>query len=509
MTTPPAPHAAPVPRRTIPVPALAWAASALALGTAIGWLDMPAREYESGVLLYLLAGFWLALPGRAPSTVLAIACGLAPQLARYLFLQGTRPVAVAAAFVLTFAGAAAGRFAGARLMPGADAEPVVSPGTPWHRRPVDARTLLALALSAIAAAGLVPVFAALRRAMPVTLSTVRGWQAATFVGWVLLAPTVLRLRTAIARRSRRGGEDGGLSPAEAAAHLGLAVAITLVHAALLAATAFTVGGGRAPWPAAFRATAVAYLPLDLLAYTAVLGLAYLSDTRRQAEDARRRAAALQAAVLSTRLEALRARLNPHFLYNALNAAVMLARAGRGRETSRVLEELTALLRYVLDETGDRVPLEREVAFVRRYLEIQQVRFGERLRWEVTVDERASSAAVPPLVLQPIVENAVEHAVASEGGGTIAVTASRDGDALVLAVEDDGPGPDGARIDASGGIGLGATRERLAALYGGRASVTLRPRPPGGTLAEIRLPIDADAVARREDAPAAAASTATS
>jgi sensor histidine kinase YesM len=282
-----------------------------------------------------------------------------------------------------------------------------------------------------------------------------------------------------------------------------------VHAALLAATAFTVGGGRAPWPAAFRATAVAYLPLDLLAYTAVLGLAYLSDTRRQAEDARRRAAALQAAVLSTRLEALRARLNPHFLYNALNAAVMLARAGRGRETSRVLEELTALLRYVLDETGDRVPLEREVAFVRRYLEIQQVRFGERLRWEVTVDERASSAAVPPLVLQPIVENAVEHAVASEGGGTIAVTASLDGDALVLAVEDDGPGPDGARIDASGGIGLGATRERLAALYGGRASVTLRPRPPGGTLAEIRLPIDADAVARREDAPAAAASTATS
>ena len=470
--------------------ALATAAAALAVGTAIGWLDFPAREYESGLLVYLFAGFWLALAGRAPSLLLATACGLAPPMALYLAAQHPHPAAVAAAFAATFLGALAGRWAGRRLDPGTDAADAATAGVPWYRRSLGGRTLLALALSAIAVVGLRPLFATLRHDhVPVSVVMVRWWQAATFAGWVFVTPLVLRAGTAIRRLGRAGDAPAGVTALEALGHLLALAALAGVHTALLLAVGQVLGwmGPPAPLPRAFGAVAAAYAPLDLLAYAVVLGLAWLSDTRRHADEARRRAAALQAAVLRTRLAALRARLNPHFLYNALNAAVVLARGGRGRETGEVLEELTGMLRYVLDRDEPAAALADEVAFVRRYLEIQRVRFGERLRWSIDVPPDAAAARVPTLVLQPMVENAVEHAVAaSEEASHVAVGARLEGGTLRLWVEDDGPGPPAPGTEAAG-IGLGHTRERLHALFGSAASVELRPRAPHGAVAEIRLP----------------------
>lgn len=466
-----------------------WAACALVIGAAIAWLDLPAREYESGLLVYLLAGFWLAVPGRAPSTLLAVACGLAPQLVLYLVAQSTRPLAIVAAAVATFAGAAVGRSAGARLE-GARAAPPSS--EPWYRRPIGARTLLPVALSAIAVVGLVPVWALLRQSeLFVGLSLVRWWQGATFVAWVLVAPSVLRWRGWL-RRVASGDDDAraGVTIAEIVAHLALVAVIVAAHAALLVAVGGIFAWGptiAAIWPIG-RAAATAYAPVDLVTYAAVLGLGWLSDADRQAEDARRRAAALQATVSQARLAALRARLNPHFLYNALNAAVTLARAGRGRETSHVLEELTALLRYVLDDQATVVPLDAELAFVRRYLEIQQLRFGDRLSYEITVDDRVAGAMVLPLALQPLVENAVEHAIASGEASRIELSAFAEGHTLVLRVDDDGPGPEHESERHASGIGLGHTRERLRATYGDRASVTLEPRVPRGARAEVRQPL---------------------
>lgn len=483
--------------------ALATGAVALAVGIAIGWLDFPAREYQSGLLVYLFAGFWLALAGRGRGVVPAVACGLAPPMGLYLARQGAHPTAIAAAFAATLIGAVAGRWAGRRMDPGGTAETgaaASTEGVAWYRRPLSARTLLALALSGIAAIGLQPLFATLRHGgIPVSVAMVRWWQAASFAGWVFIAPIVPRIGAALGRRGRGGDETAGVTPPEALAHLAVLAAVALAHTAALLAIGHAMGWmGPPPQTGhAVRAIAAAYAPLDLLAYAVVLGLAWLGDTRRHADEARRRAAALQAAVLGSRLAALRARLNPHFLYNALNAAVVLARGGRGRETGTVLEELTGMLRYVLERDEPSVPLADEVAFVRKYLGIQQVRFGERLRWSIEVDGGVAAARVPTLVLQPMVENAVEHAVASDGDASeVRVTARREGGLLVLRVEDDGPGPpeDGSPGDEPAGIGLGHTRERLHGLFGDAASVTLRPRTPRGAVAEIRLPF------RMEEAP---------
>lgn len=481
---------------------VAWGIAAFLVGGFLATLDMPAREYESGLLVFMLAGFWLALPGRAPSALLAIACGLGPLLAHYVTMQLRQPMRAppAAAMLAVFAGALAGRLAGRRLDVHGDArlDAPLDTSAPWYARPMNVRTLLAVSLSALVAAGLVPVFrvvrAAAKGALHIGLAEVRWWQVATFVGWVLVAPTLLRLRTRLRPRARAAVPSDGLTPLEALAHFVVILCLTGAHAVLVAAlTRYVVPTEPDVSRTVFAhldAIAQAYLPFDALTYAAVLGLAYLADTERQVRDARQRAAALQAAALTARLAAVRARLNPHFLYNALNAAVMLARDGRGAETSHVLEDLTGLLRYVLNQHDDMVPLDAEVDFVQRYLEIQQVRFGARLRYTIDVDADVAHAPVPPLVLQPLVENAVEHgAAAVPEASTVQVSATRAGDTLVLAVVDDGPGVAADTGAVSGtGVGLGHTRERLAGLFGAAASVTLTPLAPHGTRAEVRLPL---------------------
>jgi sensor histidine kinase YesM len=286
-----------------------------------------------------------------------------------------------------------------------------------------------------------------------------------------------------------------LTVAELARHLGVVALLALAHGGALAAMA-SIAAQRAPVffgtsPASgtlWLVISATYAPLDLLTYISILGLAHLTDRARQAEDARRRAVTLEAVAVAARLSALKARLDPHFLYNALNAAVTLARRGQGDDTSRVLEELTALLRYVLDDSRPRVPLAEEMAFVRRYLEIMELRFGARLTFAIRVDGDANDMPVPPLILQPLVENAVEHGVANTSGQVaVRVAARRDGHRLVMTVEDDGPGPN-AGSRAGAGMGLGATRERLAMLFGEAASLTLEPRAPHGAVATLALPV---------------------
>jgi sensor histidine kinase YesM len=167
----------------------------------------------------------------------------------------------------------------------------------------------------------------------------------------------------------------------------------------------------------------------------------------------------------------------------------LARAGKAAETSRMLAGVTALLRYVLDERRATVALGDELAFARHYLEVQQIRLGDRLHYVVDAPPALErSAAVPQLLLQPIVENAVEHGIGAtlEGGG-VRIAAARDGESLRLTVEDDGPGPAATVPNQSRGIGLANTRERLARLFDGRATLTLEPRAPRGTRVIICIP----------------------
>ncbi len=224
---------------------------------------------------------------------------------------------------------------------------------------------------------------------------------------------------------------------------------------------------------------------QLLVYAAVLatGIArdfFLRDRSRQQHQVR-----LQAQLAEARLDALRMQINPHFLFNTLHAVSALVERDPGG-VRRMIARLSELLRHTIDSRGtDEVPLRDELSFLRRYIEIMEIRFQGRLQVAMNVGDDALEALVPNLVLQPIVENALEHGAArAEGEGRIELSAHRDGDELRLSVRDNGPG---LQEGAPPGVGVANTRARLEQLYGEFATLTLSNADGGGVLAEIVLP----------------------
>ena len=215
---------------------------------------------------------------------------------------------------------------------------------------------------------------------------------------------------------------------------------------------------------------------------------YVGIKHQQALHAEReRSLRAEALVHAARLDALRQQLNPHFLFNALNAISTLVVEGRSAEAATMIARLADLLRSTLERPpNDEVPLSAELHLVRQYLDIEQVRLGDRLRVEVDVDASAMNGRVPSLLLQPIVENAVRHAIAPrEQGGRIVVTAKHSGGRLFLSVDDDGPGLS-TKADGNG-IGLANTRERLVHLYGVDHEFALEESPLRGLRVRIDLP----------------------
>lgn len=199
---------------------------------------------------------------------------------------------------------------------------------------------------------------------------------------------------------------------------------------------------------------------------------------------------LEKSYTQARLNALRMQLDPHFLFNALNTISSHVERDP-RLTRRMIEHLGDLLRMSL-ETKDRqeVPLAEEVAFLDHYLEIQRIRFGNQLEVTVDVAPEVRYAMAPSLVLQPLVENAIRHGISKRAsGGTIQVSARAEEGRLVLRVEDDGAGlPQGWTLEHSAGLGLSVTRERVEALYGDEAAISVLRRPGGGTVVELKLPL---------------------
>jgi LytS/YehU family sensor histidine kinase len=193
---------------------------------------------------------------------------------------------------------------------------------------------------------------------------------------------------------------------------------------------------------------------------------------------------LERSLTDARLHALELQLQPHFLFNTLNAIAGLVRGNRKEQAVTMIAGLADLLRYSLDHAGrQRVPLVEEIGMLERYLEIENARFPDRMSFKVSVAENASRAAVPILILQPLAENAVRHGIArSSAAGSIEVEASRIGDRLQIRMRNSG-NLDTASVD---GIGLKNTRERLANLYGGTGHFALS-QYEGGVLAVIDLP----------------------
>jgi two-component system LytT family sensor kinase len=223
---------------------------------------------------------------------------------------------------------------------------------------------------------------------------------------------------------------------------------------------------------------------DLMVFLAIAGAGVARDYFLRYRARQEETAILQAQLAEARLDVLRAQLNPHFLFNTLNAiSALVERDPRG--TRRMIARLSDLLRYTLEESTDaEVPLRRELDLLEEYIELMQIRFQGKLDVTMRVQDDTRDALVPNLILQPIVENAIKHGVGSMGSGEIAIAAVRVGENLELTVSDSGGGPGGGPE----GVGLRNTNARLAQLYGSQFSVTLRSRPGGGTDAVMVLPL---------------------
>lgn len=233
-------------------------------------------------------------------------------------------------------------------------------------------------------------------------------------------------------------------------------------------------------------------------YLGVLSAGLARAHRQRARGEREQAAELAAQLARAQLDGLRRQLDPHFLFNTLNLTAALVEPDPAG-ARRVLARLGDLLRASLDDAGSaEVPLARELAFVEHYLDIVRTRFGERLSVDVRVAPAVRGALVPPLVLQPLVENAVQHGVEHvRGPARLGVAAEREGDFVVLRVFDNGPGDTrvvpahaSSRDGTRRGLGLATTAERLAIIYGPSAALSLRPLAGGGTEARVRLPFRA-------------------
>ncbi len=211
-------------------------------------------------------------------------------------------------------------------------------------------------------------------------------------------------------------------------------------------------------------------------------LFFLRERERATE-----AVALRAQLSDARLSALRMQLNPHFLFNTLHAiSALVERDPSG--VRKIIARLSELLRHTIDSNASAVvPLREELAFLKRYIEIMEIRFQGRLRVTMNVDDDALDVPVPNLILQPIVENALEHGAARAlDEGQLLIEGHRDPVGLTLIVRDNGPGLDES---APTGVGIANTRARLAQLYGDASALTLaRASESGGVIATITIPI---------------------
>lgn len=326
-----------------------------------------------------------------------------------------------------------------------------------------------------------------------------GWGAALagnlpwWLLWALLTPVIFRL-------SAQFRLDGPHWSRSAAVHFGAGTALSALHV-IVAGTLYyytnTRGGPVGSAAAQVESILDAYLVVNLMTYSAVVGGWHALEFARRARDRETtalqleaRAAALEAQMAEARLGMLRMQLDPHFLFNALNGVSGLVRKGDEAGAVEMLARLGELLRLSLEQRdAHQVTLARELEALELYLAIERARFGERMRVEFTVDPTLLDALVPAFILQPLAENGVRHGIArATGPGTLRFSAHADGEALVLEVADTGPGL-GARASGPGGIGLANTRARLEQLYGSSAGLRLENGPRQGTIATVTLPLE--------------------
>ncbi|MBA2302006.1 MAG: histidine kinase [Acidobacteria bacterium] len=273
-------------------------------------------------------------------------------------------------------------------------------------------------------------------------------------------------------------------------HACAALLFTIVHAAAM----ISVRGllwGRPPlgWLTALQRTHLTNLDWLLMTYTTVVGFTYALGYYREVQARAIREAQLQARLMEARVKTLEAKLHPHFLFNTLHAISTLVHSNPD-SADRMISRLSDLLRLTFDRTGAaRVPLQEELEFLQKYLEIEQTRFQDRLTVRYEIDPLTLDAEVPRLILQPIVENAIKHGISPRTGpGLVQINARIQGDQLTLEVRDNGAGLSGsARNQFRSGVGLANTRDRLECLYGDAQQLEFS-EGDGGLTVRIAIPL---------------------
>jgi sensor histidine kinase YesM len=229
----------------------------------------------------------------------------------------------------------------------------------------------------------------------------------------------------------------------------------------------------------------------------LLAIEHRKLLQQSALNEQERARRLEAESLArdAQLQMLRYQLNPHFLFNTLNAINALVTLGETSQAKQMIGLLSQFLRHTLEQQGiENVSLDQELATLERYLAIEQVRFNDRLKLEFDIEARARQALVPILILQPIVENAMKYAIApSEEGGTVTVRAAVVEGELKLEVSDTGPGIEGIQSDTGRGVGLRNTLERLGTLYGSDCRFSADNVEPSGLSVRLSIPFEAKAL----------------
>jgi signal transduction histidine kinase len=320
-----------------------------------------------------------------------------------------------------------------------------------------------------------------------------GMNLSYWYAWAVLVPLVLWL-------GRRFPLERGRWVRSLSVHVPAVLVVTFLHVAIsqyathLVMLAMWDGPPKAvSWWSRVKMMYAQYFDWEALGYVAILGVAAARNFQRQAQDRALRASQLETRLAEAQLQALQRQLHPHFLFNTLNAISALMHRDVDA-ADQMLMRLSDLLRIALDQPGvQEVALKDELDFLAKYLEIEQARFGDRLTVHFDVDPITLDAQVPNLILQPLVENSIRHAIAMKvEPGIIEIRTRRVGEELVLDVGDNGPGfavrlqPPRGR-----GVGLANTRSRLEHLYGAGGRLEFSERAGGGLIVRVTVPFKSE------------------